>query len=82
MATSIATAYGCKLSIKWSDIAYIPTVNSPEMVDQLERVAHRLVGKSGFGRMAEPSMAAEDFSFLAGAGSLDPAVTVPVFSQA
>lgn len=72
MVTSIAASYGCSAKIQWADIPYIPTVNAREMVEELEEVVGILVGKSHFVHLDEPSMAAEDFSFLAGMPSLVP----------
>jgi metal-dependent amidase/aminoacylase/carboxypeptidase family protein len=66
VVTSVAAAYGCAAKIQWSETPYIPTVNSREMVERLQDVALRLVGKPRFLLLDEPSMAGEDFSFLAG----------------
>ena len=61
-----AKLHGCTADVKWSDQAYIPTVNDPKVVSMVEEAAGKLVGVDRWQRMAEPSMAAEDFGFLAG----------------
>ena len=62
-----AELHGCTASVRWSEQAYGPTVNAPELVSLLEGVAGQLVGSDRWHRLPEPTMAAEDFSFLAGA---------------
>ena len=61
-----ARLHGCTADVKWSEQAYIPTVNDPKVVSIVEEAAGKLVGVDRWQRMAEPSMAAEDFGFLAG----------------
>lgn len=61
-----AKLHGCTADVKWSDQAYIPTVNDPKVVTMVEEAAEKLAGAQMWQRMAEPSMAAEDFGFLAG----------------
>ena len=66
-----AKLHGCNASVRWSDVAYIPTVNSPPLVSLVEAAAGRLgataSGAARWRRQLEPTMAAEDFGFLAGA---------------
>ena len=71
--TGTAALHGCAASVDWSEQAYPPTVNAAPLVALVEEVAGKL-GGSGAGeaavklawqRIVEPSMAAEDFSFLA-----------------
>ncbi|KAK9815946.1 hypothetical protein WJX72_012465 [[Myrmecia] bisecta] len=59
--------YGCNATVQWSPQPYGPTVNDPQLVSLVESVAIQLLGPAHFRRLAEPSMAAEDFSFLADA---------------
>jgi len=61
-----AKLHGCTAELKWSDQAYIPTVNDAKLVSLVEEAAGKLVGVDRWHRLAEPTMAAEDFSFLAG----------------
>ena len=62
----LATAHGCKAEVKWSDQAYGPTVNNKEMVQVVQDAATELVGPEHVEILEEPTMAGEDFSFLAG----------------
>lgn len=64
-----AKLHGCTAELKWSDEAYIPTVNDAKLVSMVEEAAGKLVGAQRWQRLAEPTMAAEDFSFLAGAAA-------------
>ena len=63
-----AEIHGCTANVRWSEQAYGPTVNAPELVTLVEGVAGQLVGAGRWQRLPEPTMAAEDFSFLAGGG--------------
>ena len=66
-----AKLHGCNASVVWSDIAYGPTVNAAPLVSLVEAAAGQLgvttAGQPRWQRLAEPTMGAEDFSFLAGA---------------
>ena len=64
-----ARLHGCTADLKWSEQAYIPTINDGRMVAMVEAAAQKLVGAARWQRMVEPTMAAEDFGFLAGAAS-------------
>ena len=61
-----AKLHSCTADLKWSEQAYIPTVNDARVVARVEEAARKLVGAARWQRMAEPTMAAEDFGFLAG----------------
>ena len=61
-----ARLHGCTADGKWSEQAYIPTVNDAKVVSIVEEAAGKLARVDRWQRMAEPSMAAEDFGFLAG----------------
>lgn len=63
-----AEIHGCTANVRWSEQAYGPTVNAPDLVTLVEGVAGQLVGAGRWQRLPEPTMAAEDFSFLAGGG--------------
>ena len=65
--TGTARLHGCTAEVEWSAQAYGPTVNDPALVSLVEEAAGQLVGPARWQRLAEPTMAAEDFSFLAGA---------------
>ncbi|GAB4817525.1 hypothetical protein N2152v2_004571 [Parachlorella kessleri] len=63
-----ATALGCTATVDWMQDAlpyYPPTVNDAEAYRFAADVATRLVGDPGRVFEAEPSMAGEDFSFIA-----------------
>ncbi|CAL5224261.1 g6919 [Coccomyxa viridis] len=62
-----AKLHGCTAEVKWSAQAYIPTVNDAKMVSVVEEAATKLVGADRWQRLAEPTMAGEDFGFLADA---------------
>lgn len=64
--TGTAEVHGCRADVRWSEQAYGATVNAPEMVGLVQDAAKQLVGASRWQRLPEPTMAAEDFSFLAG----------------
>ena len=63
-----AAVHGCKAELQWSDQAYGPTVNSKEVVSIVQRAGEALVGHERVLLLEEPTMAGEDFSFLAGEG--------------
>ena len=72
---SVAAVHGCTVAFRWSDQAYGPTVNSREVVDIVQKAGAGLLGQERVTLLEEPTMAAEDFSFLAGgsraAGCID-----------
>ena len=63
--TKAAEMHGCTLEVTWRDPPYIPTVNNLEMVSFVEEAAKGLVGEDRWQRLAVPTMAAEDFGFMA-----------------
>ena len=73
MIEGTAKLHGCTAEVKWSEQAYIPTVNDAKLVSVVEEAAVKLAGADRWQRMAEPTMAAEDFGFLAGLANLTPA---------
>lgn len=58
--------YGCTATISWPQIAYPPTINDAHLTAMVETVARNLVGPDKWQTAPAPSMAAEDFSWLAG----------------
>ena len=61
MARTMAAVHGCELDITYSPDFYPPTTNDPAWFDSLARPLADLVGQF---QPVEPTMAAEDFSFL------------------
>jgi len=64
--SSTAEAHGCTAALRWGDVAYGPTVNAPAMVARVQAAAQALGDRADFLRMEAPTMAAEDFGFMAG----------------
>ena len=73
-----ARLHGCTAELKWSEQAYIPTINDGRMVAMVEAAAQKLVGSARWQRMAEPTMAAEDFGFLAGTAHISLQVSLHI----
>ena len=63
--TKAADMHGCAAEVTWRDPPYIPTVNNLEMVAMVEEAAQGLVGEERWQRLTAPTMAAEDFGFMA-----------------
>ena len=63
--SSSAAMYGCNVTITWSPDYYPPTVNDPELFDSFSKHVGALVSDEGFLRNVDPTMGAEDFSFIA-----------------
>ena len=63
--TKAADMHGCTVEVTWRDPPYIPTVNNLEMVSFVEEAAKGLVGEDRWQHLAVPTMAAEDFGFMA-----------------
>jgi amidohydrolase len=61
-----AGVYGCNVTITYSPDYYPPTVNDPDLYESFGKHVGGLVSDEGFVRETEPTMGAEDFSFLAG----------------
>jgi IAA-amino acid hydrolase len=60
-----AAVYGCNVSLTWSPDYYPPTVNDPLLFEQFSKEVGGLVSDEGVLRDIEPTMGAEDFSFVA-----------------
>ena len=65
--TATAETHGCTAELRWGDVAYGPTVNARAMVARVEAAAQGLGNGVQWLEMEAPTMAAEDFSFMAGA---------------
>ena len=57
--------HGCALEVTWRDPPYLPTINNLEMTGIVEEAALSLVGPDRFLRLPAPTMAAEDFGYMA-----------------
>ena len=64
VAASVSAALGCETEVQWLNQPYGPTVNAASEVARVEAAAQRL-GENRWLLLSEPSMGAEDFSFLA-----------------
>ena len=63
---STAAVYGCNVTITYSPDYYPPTVNDPELFESFSKHVGALVSKDGqLVQDIEPTMGAEDFSFVA-----------------
>ena len=62
-----AALYKCTASITYPQITYPPTMNDAQLVSMVGTVAESLVGPSSWQISDQPSMAAEDFAWLASA---------------
>ncbi len=60
-----ADMHGCALEVAWRDPPYLPTINNLEMTGFVEEAALGLVGPDRFLRLPVPTMAAEDFGYMA-----------------
>ena len=65
--TATAETHGCTAELRWGDVAYGPTVNARAMVAHVEAAAQGLGNGVRWLHMEVPTMAGEDFSFMAGA---------------
>eukprot|EP00934_Nitzschia_sp_Nitz4_P006511 Nitzschia sp. Nitz4//scaffold20_size174350//7367//11400//NITZ4_002075-RA/size174350-processed-gene-0.295-mRNA-1//-1//CDS//3329541728//6501//frame0 len=65
IVTTTADAHGCNVTITYSPQYYPPTVNDPELFDSFSKEVGALVAPSNEVLEVDPSMGAEDFSFLA-----------------
>jgi amidohydrolase len=63
--TSTAEIYGCNVTITYSPDFYPVTVNDPELYEDFSKDVAAMVSDEGYVRDTEPTMGAEDFSFLA-----------------
>ena len=64
MRITMTNMHGCNSTIKFSLDHYPPTINHETLFPWSQSVAS-LVSKEGMTKIVEPTMAAEDFSFLA-----------------
>lgn len=64
IVNNTAAVYGCNVTIDWSPDYYPPTVNDPTLFEFSKDVG-ALVSEEGYLRDIEPTMGAEDFSFVA-----------------
>jgi amidohydrolase len=62
---STAKVHGCNATVTFSPDYYPPTVNDPELYETFAKGVGGLVSSEGVVRDTEPTMGAEDFSFLA-----------------
>jgi IAA-amino acid hydrolase len=62
---STANTYGCNITVQYSPDFYPPTVNDPDLYENFSKHVAALVSDEGVARETEPTMGAEDFSFLA-----------------
>jgi IAA-amino acid hydrolase len=60
-----AQTYGCNVTIEYSPDYYPVTVNDPWLYESLSKDIGALVSGEGYVRETEPTMGAEDFSFIA-----------------
>lgn len=65
IVSSTAAVHGCNVSITWSPDFYPPTVNDPTLFDNFSKHVGADVSGEGYLREIEPTMGAEDFSFVA-----------------
>lgn len=65
MSKKTAAIYGCNVTIAWFPDYYPPTVNDPTLFEEFSKDVSALVSEEGFLRDIEPTMGAEDFSFVA-----------------
>lgn len=62
---STAATHGCNVTIQYSPDYYPPTVNDPELYMNFSKPVAALVAADGHVHDTDPTMGAEDFSFLA-----------------
>lgn len=60
-----AQTYGCNVTIEYSPDFYPVTVNDPWLYESISRDIGALISEEGYVRETEPTMGAEDFSFIA-----------------
>ncbi|KAK9836327.1 hypothetical protein WJX81_005563 [Elliptochloris bilobata] len=63
--TLTAKAHGCMVALRWGNTAYGPTVNARAMVAHVQAAVQSLGSEATWTALEEPTMAAEDFSFIA-----------------
>jgi amidohydrolase len=62
---STAAVHGCNVTIQYSPDYYPPTVNDPTLYHRFSKHVGALVADDGVLLETEPTMGAEDFSFIA-----------------
>ena len=62
---STAAVHGCNVTITYSPDFYPPTVNDPELYETFSKHVGAIVAEEGKVMEIEPTMGAEDFSFVA-----------------
>ncbi|GKY92316.1 hypothetical protein MPSEU_000202700 [Mayamaea pseudoterrestris] len=62
---STAAVHGCNVTITYSQDYYPPTVNDTELYESFSKKVGALIAHDGITREVEPTMGAEDFSFMA-----------------
>lgn len=67
MIKGVAAAHRCTASLNWSAVPYDALVNDAAMARLTLSAAARMMGSGAVLELEAPSMAAEDFGFLAGA---------------
>jgi amidohydrolase len=65
VVASTADTYGCNVTIQYSPDYYPPTVNDPQLYESFSRHVAEIVSTSPPIMNVEPTMGAEDFSFVA-----------------
>jgi amidohydrolase len=65
VVNTTADVYGCNVTITYSPDFYPPTVNDPYLYETFSKDVGALVSDSGTVMDIEPTMGAEDFSFVA-----------------
>ena len=63
--THAAEMHGCTVEVRWRDPPYLPTINSLEMSNVVEETAKSVLGEDRFQSIGAPTMAGEDFSYMA-----------------
>jgi amidohydrolase len=65
IVSTTAAVHGCKVELTWSPDFYPSTNNDPVLLEEFSAGVAALVSHEGYLRDIEPTMGAEDFSFLA-----------------
>lgn len=65
VVNTTAAVHGCNVTTQWSPEYYPPTVNDPTLFESFSKDVGGSVSDEGYLRDIEPTMGAEDFSFVA-----------------
>lgn len=76
-----ARIHGCSASIAYPQTTYPPTVNDGQLLAMVGKVAEELVGAENWQIAEGPSMAAEDFAWLASTPTCSPNLCDPISTQ-